>query len=312
MRWGLIIGLPVTAALVVSITHPRTPAPAPAVSPQSQEIIPLQEAPMATATTSSTADGPDWSAIAAAAAHAVGMATSYQCGLSGCQAIFTGTAYVLDAPWSASSGHTGTQPVVVTARHVVCDPGDRIDKATAAGATITDAGTPGAHSSGLCLYPGLGGAPAADLASFAYTGTTAALQVASHSPTVSQPVVVLGHPLGESPTAPVVVDGKVLATDVTFTESAENGLPARTISGAIEVQADSFPGNSGSPVIDAHGRVIGTVVAGGAEAQPGGTSVQVAFVVPWQGAPVGYVQQDGMVNGPVECPGGLAGLLCRA
>jgi len=76
-------------------------------------------------------------------------------------------------------------------------------------------------------------------------------------------VLILGNPrnlwdAGSHP-GPVSTVGRVLAVDVSF---KEQGM-WNSIKHGLKIQADIAPGNSGSPVFNSRGEVVGMVVAGG-------------------------------------------------
>lgn len=87
---------------------------------------------------------------------------------------------------------------------------------------------------------------------------------------VGDPVVAIGNPLGVGPS---VTSGIVSALDRGLV--APNGA---TIEGAIQTDAAVNPGNSGGPLIDARGEVIGITSQIATPGTPG--SVGVGFAIP--------------------------------
>ena len=73
---------------------------------------------------------------------------------------------------------------------------------------------------------------------------------------VGDAIVALGNAGGVGG-APVVATGVVVATDQTITASDESGANPETLNGLIVVNAPIQPGDSGGPLADASGRVIG-------------------------------------------------------
>ena len=69
-------------------------------------------------------------------------------------------------------------------------------------------------------------------------------------PTAGSDVYLLGFPLGKR----ALQDGR------TVIASAFRGIVSRNVAGFLQVDAAVHPGNSGGPVIDEGGRVIGVVV----------------------------------------------------
>jgi serine protease Do len=98
------------------------------------------------------------------------------------------------------------------------------------------------------------------------TGLTAATLGNSSTLQVGQTVVAIGDPLGEfvdSATA-----GIVSGLDRTITVENE------TLTGLIQTDASVNPGNSGGPLIDTSGNVVGVVTASSSNAQG------ISFVIP--------------------------------
>lgn len=80
----------------------------------------------------------------------------------------------------------------------------------------------------------------------------------SSSVSVDEPVVAIGNAEGRGG-PPVAVVGTV--TDLDRTITAGDGAGSETLSGMIEISAAIQPGDSGGPVVDAHGDVIGVTTA---------------------------------------------------
>jgi putative serine protease PepD len=107
----------------------------------------------------------------------------------------------------------------------------------------------------------------------------------SGSVKVGQPVMALGNPLGLSDT---VTTGIVSAVDRPVTTQGESSSPFRpgepVVTNAIQTDAAVNPGNSGGPLVDASGRVIGinsaiaSIGANGTGSQSG--SIGLGFAIP--------------------------------
>jgi S1-C subfamily serine protease len=99
--------------------------------------------------------------------------------------------------------------------------------------------------------------------------------------TVGQPVLAIGNALDlQGP--PTVTQGTVSALGRTITASGGGTGGSETLSGLIQTDAPISPGNSGGPLVDAFGHVIGITTAaatGGAE-QSASTSSNVGFAIP--------------------------------
>jgi len=177
----------------------------------------------------STNDDPNWEAVAKAVQQSV-VAIQVSTGNGGGA---EGSGVIVD-----DSGH------IVTNNHVVAgaDPDSvqvtltdgRIFKATIVG---TDATT--------------------DLAVIKLTDAPDDLKPAAFGDSskviVGQPVMAVGNPLGLAST---VTTGIVSAVDRPVSTSGENSSEA-TVTNAIQIDAAVNPGNSGGPLFDAQGKVIG-------------------------------------------------------
>ena len=80
---------------------------------------------------------------------------------------------------------------------------------------------------------------------------------------VGDPIVALGNAGGVGG-SPVIATGVVEATGQTITASDDSGANAETLNGLIVVNAPIQPGDSGGPLADASGRVIGIDTAASA------------------------------------------------
>ena len=98
-----------------------------------------------------------------------------------------------------------------------------------------------------------------DLAVLKVSGKYPALVMASANPTVGETIYVAGHPNGDPYTLTNGIVAKPAAPSDTSWASVEN---------EIQITAQTYPGNSGSPVIDAAGRVVGVQYAGGIPGSP--------------------------------------------
>ena len=200
----------------------------------------------------STSDNPDWEAVSKAVqASVVAISVTLNGGSSGAE----GSGVIVD-----DSGH------IVTNNHVVGDADKdsiqvtlndgRIFKATVVG---TDATT--------------------DLAVIKLTDPPKDLKAAafgdSSKVVVGQPVMAVGNPLGLAST---VTTGIVSAVDRPVSTSGENGGDA-TVTNAIQVDAAVNPGNSGGPLFDASGRVIGINSSIATLSQESG-SIGLGFAIP--------------------------------
>lgn len=94
---------------------------------------------------------------------------------------------------------------------------------------------------------------------------------------VGQSVLAIGNALGLGGT-PSVTAGAVSALDRSITATSETGADSERLVGMIESDAPIAPGNSGGPLVDGRGRVIGMNTA----AAPSGSASAraLAFAIP--------------------------------
>ncbi|XCB30744.1 trypsin-like peptidase domain-containing protein [Arcanobacterium hippocoleae] len=129
--------------------------------------------------------------------------------------------------------------------------------------------------------------PATDLAVISLENPPSDLAVAvlgnSSELKVGEPVAAIGNPLGLSST---MTSGIVSALDrpvQTLNREAQNISDARVVTNAIQLDAAVNPGNSGGPVFDAQGRVIGiasSIATTQASESAQGGSIGLGFAIP--------------------------------
>lgn len=157
---------------------------------------------------------------------------------------YTGTGFVIDP-----SG------LIVTNNHVVTG-GAFWKVSIGADKTLLGAQLLGvSECSDLALLKVLGGA------------TYPALTLAAADPTVGEQIYVAGHPNGDPYTLTNGIVAKPPAPADTSFASVET---------EIQITAQTFPGNSGSPVVDAAGQVVGVHYAWG---PPGTTIAGQSFAI---------------------------------
>jgi len=95
---------------------------------------------------------------------------------------------------------------------------------------------------------------------------------------IGDPVVAIGNALDlQGP--PTVTPGIVSALNRSIQASDASGTLTENLSGLIQTDAPIYPGNSGGPLVDASGRVIGmnTAAATGSSSQP---VTDIGFAIP--------------------------------
>jgi S1-C subfamily serine protease len=95
---------------------------------------------------------------------------------------------------------------------------------------------------------------------------------------VGDPVVAIGN-AGGAGGLPSVVSGVVTALDQQITASDEGGANAETLDGLIEFDADIEAGDSGGPLADADGEVVGMTSAASIQGGASGPVV-AAYAIP--------------------------------
>src|SRR6202171_3741705 len=105
--------------------------------------------------------------------------------------------------------------------------------------------------------------PSADIAVIKVDGLTGLPTVGfagSSSVNVGDAVVAIGNALGQGGT-PSVSQGTIVALDQTITAS-EGGSKSEQLTGMIQSDATIYPGDSGGPLLNSSGQVIGMITAG--------------------------------------------------
>jgi len=251
--WVPVVSAAAAAALlaslgtagVISLTDDSDgPASLASVGQSNSENVPVR---------SSTVENPNWTAVTSAVQESV---VSIQVKSQGGGA--EGSGVVLD-----SDGR------VLTNNHVVAD-------AATVQVTLSDGRVYEADI--------VGTDPATDLAVVQLSDPPSDLKPAkfadSSEVVVGEPVMALGNPLGLANTA---TTGIVSALDRPVTASAEDGSD-QVVTNAIQIDAAVNPGNSGGPLFNASGEVIGitssiATLSGGGQSGASG-SIGLGFAIP--------------------------------
>jgi S1-C subfamily serine protease len=95
---------------------------------------------------------------------------------------------------------------------------------------------------------------------------------------IGQPVVAIGNALGQGGD-PTVTQGQITALDQTITASNDNGT-SEQLTGLIQSDAPISPGDSGGPLANASGQVIGMITAGETQGFRRTTTSTVGYAIP--------------------------------
>jgi putative serine protease PepD len=198
----------------------------------------------------SSVENPDWQAVASAVQASV-VAIQVSTGQGEAQ----GSGVIVD-----TDGH------IVTNNHVVAGAQDDQVQVTLTDGRIFTADVVGTD-------------PTTDLAVIrlqdAPDDLTAAALGDSSEITVGDPVMAVGNPLGLANT---VTTGIVSALDRPVS-TAETGASEQVVTNAIQIDAAVNPGNSGGPLFDAQGRVIGITSSIATTSSESG-SIGLGFAIP--------------------------------
>ncbi|WP_051682033.1 S1C family serine protease [Cellulomonas sp. HZM] len=172
----------------------------------------------------------------------------------------------------ATSAGTG---MVLTSGGLVLTNNHVIDGATSIEVTVESTGTTYAATV-------VGTAPSDDVALLQLTGASglATITADEDGVAVGDAITAIGNAEGTGDL--VAAAGTVTATDQTITASTSSYGDSETLDGLIELQADVVSGDSGGPVLDSDGEVVGITTAastGGSSGISSGTSTTVAYAI---------------------------------
>jgi S1-C subfamily serine protease len=171
---------------------------------------------------------------------------------------------------------TGTGMVITPAGEVLTN-NHVIDGATAISARIDGRGP--VYRATLVATD-----PAADIALIQLVGVSGLKTVSvgdSSSAAVGDAVVAIGNAL-DLPGRPKVTEGTITASNVPILAQESGTSFCEDLKGMIETDAPLEPGNSGGPLLDSEGQVIGinTAATGTYEAPAGGAPSSDGFAIP--------------------------------
>jgi S1-C subfamily serine protease len=132
---------------------------------------------------------------------------------------------------------------------------------------------------GTHLATVVGTDPSADVAVLRVSGFTNLPTVSfgdSSAVTVGDQIVAIGNALGLGG-SPTVTQGIISAKGRTISASDETGSNEETLHGLLQTDAPIAPGNSGGPLVDASGKVVGMDTAA---ASSGSVGASLGFAIP--------------------------------
>ena len=157
---------------------------------------------------------------------------------------------------------------MLTNHHVIADATD-IEVAFGGGDRTYDAEVLGydvANDVALLQVDGVSGLPTADVDE-------------SADLSVGDAVVAMGNALGRGG-EPTITTGSVVALDQEITVSDETGTTATQLDGLIESNAPIQPGESGGPLVDSQGEVVGMNTAAQQSSRFGDATSELAYAIP--------------------------------
>jgi S1-C subfamily serine protease len=140
--------------------------------------------------------------------------------------------------------------------------------------TVTIAGRSGTYSAHV-----LGVDPTKDVALIQVEGVSGlptATIADSSTLHVGEPIVAFGNALGQGGT-PRESQGSIVALDQSLT--ANDGTTTEQLSGMVQIDASIAPGDSGGPIVNSAGQVVGMITAGQSSGRMS-TSTTIGFAVP--------------------------------
>jgi S1-C subfamily serine protease len=163
---------------------------------------------------------------------------------------------IVDINTTVGSGQAAGTGQIITSDGEILTNNHVVDRSTSIQVTIAGRSQ---------TYPAhvIGVDPSADIALIQIDGVSG-LPIVSFASTssvkVGDPIVALGNALGQGGT-PDVSQGSITALDQTITAS-EGGSKSEQLNGLLQSDATIYPGDSGGPIVNSSGQVVGMITAG--------------------------------------------------
>ena len=164
---------------------------------------------------------------------------------------------IVDINTVVGSGQAAGTGEIITSNGEILTNNHVVDRSTSIQVTI--AGRSQTYTAHV-----IGVDPTADIALIQVDGNVSGLPTvsfaSSSSVKVGDPIVALGNALGQGGT-PDVSQGSITALDQTITAS-ESGSQSEQLTGMLQSDATIYPGDSGGPIVNSSGQVVGMITAG--------------------------------------------------
>ena len=163
---------------------------------------------------------------------------------------------IVDINTTVGSGQAAGTGMIISSNGEILTNNHVVDRSTSIQVTIAGRSQPyTAHV--------IGADPKADIAVIQVDGLSGLPTVSFatlSSVHVGDRIVALGNALGQGGT-PQVSQGSITALDQTITAS-EGGSKSEQLTGMIQSDATIYPGDSGGPIVNSSGQVVGMITAG--------------------------------------------------
>jgi S1-C subfamily serine protease len=163
---------------------------------------------------------------------------------------------IVDINTVVGSGQAAGTGQIITSNGEILTNNHVVDRSTSIQVTIAGRSQPyTAHVIGVD--------PSADIALIQIDGVSGLPTVSfasSSSVKVGDTIVALGNALGQGGT-PDVSQGSITGLDQTITAS-ESGSKSEQLTGMLQSDATIYPGDSGGPIVNSAGQVVGMITAG--------------------------------------------------
>jgi S1-C subfamily serine protease len=163
---------------------------------------------------------------------------------------------IVDINTVVGSGQAAGTGQIITSNGEILTNNHVVDRSTSIQVTI--AGRSQTYTAHV-----IGVDPSADIALIQIDGVSGLPTVSfasSSSVKIGDSIVALGNALGQGGT-PDVSQGNITALDQTITAS-ESGSKSEQLTGMLQSDATIYPGDSGGPIVNSSGQVVGMITAG--------------------------------------------------